>query len=353
MVELYSSCQRTQHNEVLQTVTIPESAHRGKVNVFDLVDSISYVPLETSDRILLGDVMGVKQAAGYYFVQDSRGLYAFDAAGRFVAEIGHRGIAPEEYINLDCFYVDAFKRLVCIVSNYQRKILRYTFQGTFHSALTLSKKYANIVSVLSCGDDSLLVHFPLPNEAVGTGCEYALLTVHGSELADKELLDAPSVHSGVARHPFSYYPMASFRGKTYFIPAFSNRLYTLEGDVAKAAYAVDVRTEGVSMGITAIEATEHYLFMSLNNGETLIWDEEKCMTVAAVYNPSLDTWANLLLTGGVSNEHVGVIQADFLYANKERLMKDGDEHLAAIARQIKEDDNPVLFRYHFKRSLFD
>lgn len=378
MVELFSSCQRTQHNEVLQTVTIPESAHRGKVNVFDLVDSISYVPLETSDRILLGDVMGVKQAAGYYFVQDSRGLYAFDAAGRFVAEIGHRGIAPEEYINLDCFYVDAFKRLVCIVSNYQRKILRYTFQGTFHSALTLSKKYANIVSVLSCGDDSLLVHFPLPNEAVGTGCEYALLTVHGSELADKELLDAPSVHSGVARHPFSYYPMASFRGKTYFIPAFSNRLYTLESDVAKAAYAVDVpglapderflhrhkdldffqlrnvmRTEGVSMGITAIEATEHYLFMSLNNEETLIWDEEKCMTVAAVYNPSLDTWANLLLTGGVSNEHVGVIQADFLYANKERLMKDGDEHLVAIARQIKEDDNPVLFRYHFKRSLFD
>ena len=77
------------------------------------------------------------------------------------------------------------------------------------------------------------------------------------------------------------------------------------------------------------------------------------MTVTAVYNPSLDTWANLLLTGGVSCEHAGVIQADFLYANKERLMKDGDEHLAAIARQIKEDDNPVLFRYHFKRSLFD
>ena len=152
----------------------------------------------------------------------------------------------------------------------------------------------------------------------------------------------------------------------------------MEGDVAKAAYAVDVpglapderflhrhkdldffqlrdvmRTEGVSMGITAIEATEHYLFMSLNNGETLIWDGEKSMTVTAVYNPSLDTWANLLLTGGVSNEHVGVIQADFLYANKERLMKDGDEHLVAIARQIKEDDNPVLFRYHFKRSLFD
>lgn len=378
MVGTFSSCLRTQDNGAVPTITIPEAAHRGKVNVFDLVDSISYVPLETSDQILLGDVMGVKQADGYYFVQDSRGLYAFDAAGRFVAEIGHRGIAPEEYINLDCFYVDASKKLVGIVSNYQRKILRYTFQGIFHSSLTLSKKYANIVSVLPCGEDSLLVHFPLPNEAAGTDCEYALLTVHGSELSGKELLDAPPVHSGVARHPFSYYPTAPFQGKNYFIPAFSNRFYTLEGDAAKVAYAVDVpglapdgrflqrhkdldffqlrdvmRTEGVSMGITAIEAMDDYLFMSLNNGETLIWDGEKCMTVTAVYNPSLDTWANLLLVGGVSCEHVGIIQSDFLYANKERLMEGGDERLAAIARQIKEDDNPVLFRYHFKRLLFD
>ena len=42
-----------------------------------------------------------------------------------------------------------------------------------------------------------------------------------------------------------------------------------------------------------------------------------------------------------------------LHANKERLLKDGYEHLIDIARQIKEDDNPVLYRYHFKRSLLN
>lgn len=40
-------------------------------------------------------------------------------------------------------------------------------------------------------------------------------------------------------------------------------------------------------------------------------------------------------------------------AKKERLLKDGYKHLTDIARQIKKDDNPVLYRYHFKRSLLN
>ena len=72
-------------------------------------------------------------------------------------------------------------------------------------------------------------------------------------------------------------------------------------------------------------------------------------TVSSVYNPSLNTWANLLLAGGVSDEHVGVLQADFLYAHKEQITKNADGRLAAIVRQLREDDNPVLYRYYFKK----
>ena len=120
-----------------EIITVADSRIREKVDLHELVDSVSYVPLETSDRILLGDVLCAKRAGDYYFVQDTKGLFAFDAHGRFVSEIGYRGQGPGEYYNLDCFYLDSGRQLACIVSNVQKKIFRYTFDGKFHSTLSL------------------------------------------------------------------------------------------------------------------------------------------------------------------------------------------------------------------------
>lgn len=371
------SCHQVQDTEAACILRVSEFVRHKDVHIHELTDSIGYVALETSDRVLLGDIVAAKFAGGYYFVQDSRGLYIFTHTGKFVSEVGRRGVAPEEYVNLDCFYIDERQGLVGIVSGYQKKIVRYTFDGKFHSALSLEGKDVHVVAMMPCGGDSLLAHFPLPNDAAEPDMEYGLFSQHGTRLIPQKLLEAANVHSGAARHPFSYYPMTSFRGEIYFIPAFSNLIYTWKDNRATARYAIDapdqmpdeaflrrhedldffrlrsvMREEGTGMGITGLEATDDYLFVSLNNEETLIWDGEQGMVISSVYNPSLNTWANLLLAGGVSDEHVGVLQADFLYVHKEQIARNADGRLAAIVRQLREDDNPVLYRYYFKKSLF-
>lgn len=98
-------------------ITVAESHKMGKANIYDLVDSITYLLLETSDRILLGDVIRAMREEDRYFVQDTKGLFAFDVQGKFVCEIGRRGQGFGEYYNLDCFYLDKERKQVCIVSN--------------------------------------------------------------------------------------------------------------------------------------------------------------------------------------------------------------------------------------------
>lgn len=357
-----------------QVIRVADSCRMGQVDLYDWVDSVSYLPLETSDRILLGDILGAKRAGDRYFVQDNKGLFAFDDRGRFVCEIGHRGQGPGEYYNLDCFYLDRGRKLVCIVSNVQRKIFRYTFDGTLHSTWSLDKSDANLSSVMVCSDEELLAHFPLPNQAKPADREYALLFCHDNQSESVKLLDAPKVHSGVAFHPLLYYPMAFFLGRPFFISAFSNRLYTLEKGRAVVEYVVDLpglvpdadfwkaheemelfqlrklmQEQHIGMGITAIEAADGYLFLSVNNRETLVWDGATGWLIGRVYDASLGRFSNLLLSGGVSDEHLGVLQADFLYQNRERLRAGSNRQLASIAARIAEDDNPVLYRYHFKK----
>ena len=231
------------------------------MDLHELVDSVSYVPLETSDRILLGDVLCAKRAGDYYFVQDTKGLFAFDAHGRFVSEIGHRGQGPGEYYNLDCFYLDS-GRLACIVSNVQKKIFRYTFDGKFHSTLSLEDDDANIVFVMTCDEgEHLLAHYPLPNDAKATDREYAMLSCQGDKLTAAKLLDAPKVHSGVTIHPLLYEPMASFRNRPLFISAF-RRADELAMAMESRCYNGGAnRTRMNVMKVTSIDYTAIILFV--------------------------------------------------------------------------------------------
>lgn len=358
-----------------EIITVADSRIREKVDLHELVDSVSYVPLETSDRILLGDVLCAKRAGDYYFVQDTKGLFAFDAHGRFVSEIGHRGQGPGEYYNLDCFYLDSGRRLACIVSNVQKKIFRYTFDGKFHSTLSLEDDDANIVFVMTCDEgEHLLAHYPLPNDAKVTDREYAMLSCQGDKLTAAKLLDAPKVHSGVTIHPLLYEPMASFRNRPLFISAFSNRVYTLKEGRATVEYVIDLpgimadddfwekhanmelfllreamRQQHVGMGITAIEATDDYLFLVINYGKTLVWDGTTGWLINSVYDSNSGLLS--ILFDGVSDSHLGVLSAEFLYQNKERIKAGNHPQLASVAERIGEEDNPVLYRYHFKKSL--
>lgn len=262
-----------------------------------ITDSIAYIPLETSDECLLDNILSAKRDGGCYFVQDGKGLYAFDGTGRFLNEIGRRGNGPEEYLYMDCYALDRTNKLVYVVSNVQKKIFRYTYQGKFHSALYVDPHDANIASLTVCSDSVLLAYYPLPNKA-----------------ADKAFWQA---HKG------------------------------LEFSEARSL----LREKGLGLGITAIAATDGRLLLSLNNRQTLAWDGKSCRLIDNILMPDVGVQTELLSGGGCSDDYLGYFEASFLCSRKEQAKESGNPTFLRLSSYLKEEDNPVLFRYHFKKKI--
>ena len=156
-----SSCQRqvSCHKDGIEIIDILNKDCPIQIDLYDIVDSIKYIPLETSE-CLLSDIECIKNDGNFYFVKDSRGL-------------SHRGIGPDEYVYSDNFYLDRDNKLVCLICNSARKILQYSYIGTYSNTIQLNAKDANIESAMMCGEGELIAYYPLSNDYSLSKSEYS------------------------------------------------------------------------------------------------------------------------------------------------------------------------------------
>ena len=122
VIILMSSCRQQPSLNGLEAINIINKDRPIELDIYDIVDSISYIPLETSEKCLLGELQRTKRDGDFYFVEDAKGLFVFGKDGRFLNEIGHKGNAPGEYLYMDNFYLDRKNKQVCIINNVQKRI---------------------------------------------------------------------------------------------------------------------------------------------------------------------------------------------------------------------------------------
>lgn len=72
------------------------------------VESISYIPLETSDESLMARVSEIIIKDTYIYAVDSEQkiVFIFDKKGRFVSKLDRRGEGPDEYLSMQGVLVD-------------------------------------------------------------------------------------------------------------------------------------------------------------------------------------------------------------------------------------------------------
>ena len=374
-----SSCQRqvSNHKGDVEIIDVLNRNNPIQINLYDIVDSVKYVPLRTSE-CLLSDIECIKNDGNFYFVKDSRGLFVFDEEGYFINEISNRGIGPDEYVYSDNFYLDRDNKLVCLICNSTRKILQYTYSGTYFNTIQLDAKDANIESAMMCGEGELIAYYPLPNDYSQSKSEYSVFRIKNNSFIGETLLKAKEIGTQNIHYPFLHYPIALLDNQCIFISALSNELFVYEGGQIMPGYYVNIpenepsedfieehkdlnffelietlKKSNIGLGITAVESSSDYLFMSISKKSTLIWDKKRSIQISNIYDPNLNLYSDLLLPGGVSDEHLGFYSADFLYANKELILKGNDRFLAKLVGNLLEDDNPVVYQYYFKKNAID
>lgn len=140
-----------------------------KMKLSEIVDSIKYIPLETNDKSLLGDIDRIIVTEdGNYLIADKEiasAVFLFTSQGQFVRQIGNRGDSPDEYLKIeDMAYYD---HKVYIWDSANRKVLEYNIEGELLSTF----KFEYAAYYFSCTGEKEFAFF----------CDYA----HNQKLLNK------------------------------------------------------------------------------------------------------------------------------------------------------------------------
>ncbi|TKG92851.1 6-bladed beta-propeller [Puteibacter caeruleilacunae] len=119
-----------------------------------IADSVTVIPLETSDKCLISKVVNLAANSACIFVRTvDRELFVFNRDGTFLSKIGNRGRGPKEYRKIIHFDVD--EEYVYLL-DYGR-ILQYKLSGELVNVVSLPKLASRIVKLQ---DDRILLYIP-------------------------------------------------------------------------------------------------------------------------------------------------------------------------------------------------
>lgn len=139
---LFYSCKKeavirelTVDDSLCSTISVnPEDIDRnGRTKISLIGDSVSYVPLETSDSVLIGNIKKLIVWNGHYIIWDtmSESVYCFDAEGKLHAKVKKQGTGPEEYPRISDFTIDRKTGNIHIYSDVGQAIYEYSLNGKF------------------------------------------------------------------------------------------------------------------------------------------------------------------------------------------------------------------------------
>lgn len=106
------------------------------INFSEVIKDAKYIPLETSENFLVGEIDKIAVYDSDYYILDrrlARSLYRFDANGKFLNKFGMLGRGPGEYLEATDFIVNS--EGVIILDHYGHNFLYYDHDGNYIKAI--------------------------------------------------------------------------------------------------------------------------------------------------------------------------------------------------------------------------
>jgi hypothetical protein len=126
---------KTEKPKSLATLNVENAIAKSRpFDVEEKFGNIEFIPMETNEKALMGEVLKIMKHNGFYYLYDDAGnLLRFDSQGKFVNRIGAIGKGPEEYNIITDFALD--KKNDFVVVNSLGKLVYYTTEGQFVKTL--------------------------------------------------------------------------------------------------------------------------------------------------------------------------------------------------------------------------
>jgi hypothetical protein len=135
------------------TITITDSELNEQYRASDIFETVTLIPLETDNDILIGDISKIliEDSIIYILDKQTKSIMLFTIFGKFISKIASVGIGPNEYIYPRDFTVTKNKDI--LVLDEIEKLLHYKNDGSYYKTYRIPF-YADALEPLN---DSLFV----------------------------------------------------------------------------------------------------------------------------------------------------------------------------------------------------
>lgn len=194
---------------------------KGKVIPSNIIKDIEFIPLETNNQYLLGEIVKIIINDENIYIKDrgfNQVVFVFNINGKYLNQIGKRGKGPGEFLEISDFVVDRYNAELLILDLRQKKIIKYNLKnGEFKYEIKLNFRPINFVKL---GNDKWCFYSNLPNQI--QGIDYSITLVNDNfkvidNYLPKNIFDT-----------YLNYPHALYNSEcVYFATLFQDTIYKI------------------------------------------------------------------------------------------------------------------------------
>lgn len=324
------------------------------------------VVLETTPQSLIADISRLIRIGDRIYILDkvSKKISVFSMDGRSVFNIDKVGRGPGEYIQIRDFGVDTLNGRVVVMADVPMKVLYYDLEGNYLQESELSHLLDNVVC-----DNGREIYYNTYYKGNKASDYYVWFGATA---------DSPKKLALEASNNFYFDgPRIVKSREVYFTPRYDYTLYKVRQDSVIPCLKFDFGEnnmtqdfldniddtrrckEALQLGIChtvrCVRECEHFLMFKTNLGGFFIHDKT-CQKTRS-FNFLQDDETGLLLTNYFPHDADDNRMLFICFANSfidffnQAPFLDTDRYKEAlnVSRVLKEDDNPVLFFYPFRR----
>lgn len=351
------------------------------IEITDNVESISdttyfeklhEIRLEKNPDCEISYIKKIAQNDSIIYIKDQRQdkLFIFSTSGKHLGTIKDLGKGKNEYINILDFTIDKHsKELLLLV--YPYGIMHYSLDGAFKYKDKLDRMFTDIC----CDKDYYYLRCEtFSNKKLS---DYLICTINKSDKSKNFIFEISNEYAPFCSLGPRFYDCGD---KLLFTNFFDNHIYELSHGTYNVAFNLSPNdfhypTDDIKgtidcselfkvseknkyvYGIAHLKVGTHYTMFTTNLFDTYIYDmlKGKCLRLPETLNSSeLGTQWQYLPLDGTDNCVCGIFNASVftsisnIIQEHPKMKSRFKEKLINLAKDFKEEDNPLIIIYKFK-----
>ncbi|GHT22159.1 hypothetical protein FACS189430_03510 [Bacteroidia bacterium] len=279
----------TDKTDSLKVIDIEQIYELSPMKAGDIVKDFSYIPLETTDHSIMGEILEIiPSETGFLILDYSNHLTLFGHDGHFIHRIARKGNGPGEYLQLSDIDISEDEKIIYILDGGKSQILLYSFDNKFIRSIKIERLITKFIKTpfgFICYKDPFM-------QVNGYGTPVPTLITLDNDGKESGTLQYRTVN---LQHPtpFIHFPLLrKFKNQYFYYPPFQDTIYSVYQDkivpefvLFKGTYSISVeevadlemQRKAYERGLTVrhFAINDHWLFFMCrrnNNVELFLYN---------------------------------------------------------------------------------